>query len=227
MRRRKSAVPVAGGYLAAASILMIGGLALHGPIAPDLSDQMTKIAGAPLVWIVAHWLAAAALSLYVVAGLMILLSGSRLTEGGGAMATWAILSVGAFWVLGTAIAEATAVTRAAVAGDAPLFELWWSFAEGQANGVVLMALAIAVIAGREARSSAGTMPTWAARAGEGAALASAAGWAAGMWLDVPAARVLWLVATVVMSAWTFWLGIALVKTPTAAARSDRPAAAVA
>ena len=225
MKRSQSAVRLAGGYLAAASFLMIAALALHGPIAPDLSDQMTRIAGAPTAWIVAHWLAAAALSLYVAAGLLILVSGSRLAEGAGPMAAWSVLTVGAFWVLTTAIAEATAVTRAAVAGDAPLFEMWWSFAEGHANGVVLMGLAIAVIAGREARSATPATPAWAARAAVVAALTSPAAWAVGMWLDVRAANVVWLVATVLMSAWTLWLGAALLQRPTAAAASARPAAA--
>lgn len=223
MPRTNTAVRVGGGYLGAGSLLMIAALALHGPIAPVLSDQMAKIAGAPSAWIVAHWLAAAALSLYVAAGLMILTSGSRLADAPGPMAAWTVLTVGAFWVLTTAIAEATAVTRAAVAGNAPLFEMWWSFAEGHANGVVFMALAIAVIARREARSEAPSLPAWAARGGALAALASSAGWAVGMWLDIRAANVLWLVATVVMSAWTLWLGIALMRRPAVAVRSERTA----
>ena len=225
MKRMDAALRVGGGYLAVGSVLMIMALALHGPIAPDLSDQMVRIAGAPTVWIVAHWLAAAALSLYVVAGLVVLTAASRLTDGPGLLAAWSVLTLGAFWVLTTAIAEATAVTRAAVAGDTPLFEMWWSFAEGHANGVVLMALAIAAIASREVRSLEPVMPGWACQVGVVAGLGSTAGWAAGMWLEVPVANVLWLVATVFMSAWTLWLGVALVRRPAAAARSEHPAAA--
>jgi hypothetical protein len=223
MTRTDTAVRVGGGYLAAASVLMIAALALHGPIAPDLSEQMTRIAEAPTAWIVAHWLAAAALSLYVAAGLLILTSGSRLVEGAWSMGAWTFLTVGAFWVLTTAIAEATAVTRAAVAGNTPLFEMWWSFAEGHANGVVVMALAVAVIASREARSSDPIMAPWAARTGAVAALASPAGWAAGMWLGVRVGSLAWLVATVLMTAWTLWFAIALMRRPAAAARARRPA----
>lgn len=225
MKRTDTAVRVGGGYLAAASVLMIAALALHGPIAPDLTEQMNRIAGAPTAWIVAHWLAAAALSLYVAAGLLILTSGSRLVEGSWAMGAWTLLTVGAFWVLTTAIAEATAVTRAAVAGDTLLFEMWWSFAEGHANGVVVMALAVAVIASREARSADAVMAPWAARAGAVAAIASPVGWAGGMWLGVRVGSLVWLVATALMTAWTLWFAIALMRRPAAAARSQRPAAA--
>jgi hypothetical protein len=227
MNRTDTAVRVGGGYLAAASVLMIAALALHGPIAPDLSEQMTRIAEAPNAWIVAHWLAAAALSFYVVAGLLILTSGSRLVEGAWPMGAWTVLTVGAFWVLTTAIAEATAVTRAAVAGNTLLFEMWWSFAEGHANGVVVMALAVAVIASREARSEDPIMAPWAARAGAIAAIASPVGWAAGMWLGVRVGGLVWLAATVLMTAWTLWFAIALMRRrPATATHSHRPAAAV-
>jgi hypothetical protein len=226
MTSTETAVRVGGGWLAAGSFLLIGALVVHGPIAPDLSEQMAMIAAAPTAWVLAHWLSAAALSLYFMAGLVILTCRSRLTEGVGSMAAWSVLSVGALWVLTTAIAEATAVTRAAVAGDAPLFELWWSFAEGHANGIVLIALAIAVIASREARSAGAAMPPWAALAGVVAAVASAAGWAAGMWLGVRAGNVIWLVATVLMSVWTLSLGFSLMRRPATADRSARPAAAI-
>jgi hypothetical protein len=225
MKRTDTAVRVGGVYLAAASVLMIAALALHGPIAPDLTEQMTRIAGAPTGWIVAHWLAAAALSLYVAAGLLILTSGSRLVEGSWAMGAWTVLTVGAFWVLTTAIAEATAVTRAAVAGDTLLFEMWWSFAEGHANGVVVMALAVVVIASREVRSADAVMAPWAARAGAIAAIVSPIGWAGGMWLGVRVGSLVWLVATALMTAWTLWFAIGLMRRPAAAAaRSQRPAA---
>jgi hypothetical protein len=69
---------------------MIATLGFHGPIAPDHNDQMTRIADAALRWSVVHWVAAAGLSLYAVTGLVILTSGSRLTEGWWTMTAWAV-----------------------------------------------------------------------------------------------------------------------------------------
>ena len=58
MPHANRAVRVAGTWLAIASFLIVATLVLHGPIAPDLSDQMRRIVGAPLRWAVAHWIAA-------------------------------------------------------------------------------------------------------------------------------------------------------------------------
>ena len=142
---------VAGTWLAIASLLIIATLVLHGPISPDLTDQMRRIADGPMRWVWAHWIAAASLSLYAVAGLVVLASGSRLTETWWTLTAWAVMPVGSIWTLTTAVAEATAVTNAAVSGNIEMFEMWWVFAEGKANGFAFVALAIAVIAGNEAR----------------------------------------------------------------------------
>ncbi|MDX1673854.1 MAG: hypothetical protein R3314_03535 [Longimicrobiales bacterium] len=47
MTQSDRAVQVGGAWLAVASALMLIVFGLHGPIAPDLHDQMTKIAEAP------------------------------------------------------------------------------------------------------------------------------------------------------------------------------------
>jgi hypothetical protein len=186
---------------------MIAVLALHGPLAPDLGEQMAKISAAPDRWRVAHWLAAAALSFYAMTGLLVLSAGSRLTTSGATRSAWAVVSIGALWTLTTALAEATSVTAAAIAGRREAFEAWWAFAEGKATGFAFVALAVATIAWAESRSSDPATPRWAAGVGAVAGLASFAGWALGMWLGVPVGSLLWVVASMVMSAWTLWFGL--------------------
>ena len=214
-----TAIQTAGGWLAAASLLMIAVFALHGPLAPDLGEQMTRISAAPDRWRVAHWFAAAALSFYAMTGLLVLSAGSRLTISGAARSAWAMVSIGALWTLTTALAEATAVTAAAIEGRQEAFETWWAFAEGKATGFAFVALAVAVIAWHEFRSSDPATPRWAAGVGAVAGVASFAGWALGMWMEVAAGSLLWVVASMVMSAWTFWFGLRLVVRGSRAAES--------
>jgi hypothetical protein len=116
-----TAVRVAGTWLAIASSLLIAALVVHGPLAPDLSDQMKKIADGAMAWSVIHWVSAASLSLYAVTGLVVLTSGSRLARGWWTMTAWAVLTVSALWTMTTAVTEATVVThlpRAQPAKDA-------------------------------------------------------------------------------------------------------------
>src|SRR5687768_13786352 len=106
MRRTYDRVRVGGTWLAVASGLMIATLVLHGPIAPDLHDQMARIANRPTVWAVAHWIAAAGLSIYAVAGLVVLTSESRLTEGWWtttALGMWFGIGLGSLVWLATSI----------------------------------------------------------------------------------------------------------------------------
>lgn len=211
------AVQVGGAWLAIASLLMIAALGIHGPIAPHLHDQMTRIADGAMRWSVAHWIAAAGLSLYAVSGLIILTSQSRLTAGVGTMTAWAVISVGCLWTMTTAVAETTVVTQAAVSGNAETFAAWWAFAEGKANGFAFVALAVAVIASGEARAPARATPTWSAWLAVVAAVGSVVGWALGMWLGVAAGSFLWVVSSIVMSVWTLWFGVALTRASSAAA----------
>jgi hypothetical protein len=85
-------------------------------------------------------------------------SGSRLAGGWWTITVWAGLTVSALWTMTTAVAEATVVTDAAVSGAKEMFEAWWAFAEGKANGIAFLALAIVVISGNEARSSERAVP---------------------------------------------------------------------
>lgn len=59
-------------WLAVASLLLAGALAFHGPLAADLDQQMSTIAAAATRWAVAHSVAAPALALFAVAGLIAL-----------------------------------------------------------------------------------------------------------------------------------------------------------
>lgn len=206
-------VRVAGAWLAIASLLMIVVLGLHGPIAPDLHHQMTRIADAAVRWSVVHWIAAAALSLYVVSGLIVLTSHSRLTDGWWTLTAWAVICVGCLWTMTTAVAEGTVVAEAAASGSEATYAAWWAFAEGMANGFAFFALAVAVIAGSEARRPEGATPAWAAWLGAGAGVASFSGWALGMWFGVAAGNLLWVLSSLVMSLWMFWFGAVLMRTP--------------
>lgn len=216
MRRTYDRVRVGGTWLAVASGLMIATLVLHGPIAPDLNEQMTRIANRPAVWAVAHWIAAAGLSTYAVAGLIVLTSESRLTEGWWTTTAWAFLPITALWTLTTAVAEATAVTDAVNSGNAEMFAAWWAFAEGMATGFAFLALAVAVIAGNEAKSIGGATPSWAAWTAVIAGVASFTGWALGMWFGMGVAMLLWLASSILMNVWIVWFGIGLTRSPVSA-----------
>jgi hypothetical protein len=222
MQRTNSKVRVGGTWLAVASALMIAVFALHGPISPDLNEQMTRIATDPTRWLVAHWIAAAGLSLHVVVGLLILTSESRLTGGWWAATAWAVLPVGALWTMTTAVAEATVVTNAAVSGNSEVFDAWWAFAEGKATGFAFLALAVAVIAGNEAQSGERVTPAWSARTAMVAGIASFTGWALGMWFGIGLGSHLWVASSILMSAWTVWFGVALTRSPVNAIVTGEP-----
>lgn len=208
-------VGVAGSWLAVASFLMIVVLVGHGPISPDLDEQMRRIAGRVTRWTVVHWIAAASLSLYVVTGLLVLTARSRLTRSWGTLTAWAVLTVGALWTMTTAVAEATAVVGAVAAGNTESFEAWWAFAEGKATGFAVLALAVTVIAGNEARSPERAGPAWPTWVGMAAGVGSFFGWALGMWVGIAPASLVWVASSVVMSVWTLWFGIGLMRTAAA------------
>jgi len=211
MPHTNTAVRVAGTWLAIASALLVAVLVLHGPLAPDVNDQMKKIADGAKMWSGIHWVSATSLSLFAVAGLVVLTSGSRLVGGWWTMTAWAVLTVSALWTMTTAVAEATVVTRAAVSGATEMFEAWWAFAEGKASGIAFLALAVAVISGNEARSSERAVPAWSAWFAMVSAVASSAGWALGRWFGVDFGNLLWVASSVLMSLWTVWFGLALMR----------------
>ncbi|MBX7435078.1 hypothetical protein JDV09_23695 [Mycobacterium sp. Y57] len=114
----------------------------------------------------------------------------------------------------TAVAETTVMANAAVSGRAETFEAWWAFSEGKANGYAVMALAVAVVAANEARVADGVRPTWFAWAAVAAGVASFLGWALGVWFGIAVGNLVWLVASIVMSAWIFAFGVALMRSST-------------
>jgi hypothetical protein len=172
---------------------------------------MKKIADGATAWSVIHWVAAASLSLYAVTGLVVLTSASRLAGGSWTMTAWAVLTVSALWTMTTAVAEATVVTNAAVSGTKEMFEAWWAFAEGKASGIAFLALAVAVIAGNEAQSSERAVPAWSAWIAMVSGVASFAGWALGRWFGVDFGNILWVASSAVMSLWTLWFGVGLMR----------------
>ncbi len=206
-----TAVRVAGTWLAVASLFLTVALISHGPLAPDLGEQMQMVTGRAQTWVAIHWASAAALSLFALAGIIVLTSGSRLVRGWWSMTAWGVLTISALWTMTTAVAEATAVTNAAVSGAREMFEAWWAFAEGKATGIAFLALAVAVISGNEAQSPERAVPAWSAWLAMVAGIASFAGWALGRWLGVDFGNLLWVASSVVMSLWTLWFGVALTR----------------
>ncbi len=214
MTHTNKAIRVAGTWLAIASLLMVVTFIFHGPVPNGLNDQMNSIAEGATRWSVVHWVAAAALSLFTVTSLVVLTAGSRLTEGWWTLTAWAVLPVGALWTMTTAVAEATVIANAAVAGNIETFQAWWPFAEGKATGFTFVALAVAVIAGNEAQSSERAVPVWSAWAAMVAGLASFAGWAVGVWVGISLGTLVWVVSSLLMSLWTLWFGVVLMRSKT-------------
>ena len=213
MTQSDRAAHVGGAWLAVASALMLIVFALHGPIAPDLDTQMTRIAEAAGRWAAVHWTAASALSLFAVSGLILLTSRSPRTDGAWTLTAWAVVCVGSLWTVTTAVVETTVVADAAAAGDVGTYAVWWEFAEGSGHGFAFLALAIAVIAGSDARSPARVTPAWSAWAAVIAGIGSFLGWALGMWLGVAIGNPLWVAASTGMCLWTLAFGIGLARAP--------------
>lgn len=203
---------MAGAWLAIGSLLFVVSLVLHPPPSPDTGEFMATIADEPALWVTAHWAAAMALTLFVVAGLVMLTARSRLTRNWWTTTAWAVLVVGSLWVTTTAVAEATVITQAAVAGDTATFEAWQLFAEGKAIGFGFLAAAIAVIAGNEARSAQSVTSVWTSWIGAVAGVAAFVGFVVlGLLLGIALGGLVWVVSTIVMSLWTLWFGVALVR----------------
>lgn len=215
---------VAGVWLAIASPLLAGALVGHGPLHPDMTAQMGVIADSPVRWAIVHWASAAALSLFALAGLIMLAARSRLTEAWWTMSAWGVLTVGALWTMTTAVAEATVVSAAAEAGDIATFEAWWAFSEGKATGFMFLALAVAVIAGDEARTAHRATPAWASYIAVIFGIGAFLGWPLGIWLGITLGSFIWLVASLVMSLWTLWFGLGLALTAAPGRSEIKPGA---
>lgn len=214
-------VRVAGAWLALGSLLLAVSLALHPPPSPNAGEFMTIIAENATLWVAVHWGAALALTMLVIAGLLVLTAGSRLTRTWWTMSAWAVLVVGALWVTTTAVAEATVITAAAAAGDAATFEAWQLFAEGRAVGFGFLVAAVAVIAVDEARSALSVTSAWAAWIGVVAAVAAFVGYVVlGLVLGIAIGGPIWLVSTIVMSLWTLWFGAGLARSGRSSAEPE-------
>ena len=212
MTSDQHALRVAGAWLAGASLLLALALSFHGPLHPDLEVQMTHIGASASRWAAVHWTAAAAFSCFAIAAVLVLVSGTRMTRTGQTISAWAVVLVGALWTLTTAVTEVTVIADLAASGDLAQFKAWWSFAEGHGNGFSMLAIAAAVIAWNEYQDPHRLLPRWSAAIGALAGLASFAGWALGVWLDVGPANLLWLLASGMMCVWLAWLGTALART---------------
>ncbi|MDX1673855.1 MAG: hypothetical protein R3314_03540 [Longimicrobiales bacterium] len=92
--------------------------------------------------------------------------------------------------------------------------MWWEFAEGKGHGFAFVALAIAVIAGSDARSRTGVTPAWSAWAAVVAGIGSFAGWVLGTWFGVAVGDPLWVAASMAMCLWTLAFGVGLNRAPT-------------
>ena len=211
MRHSSAATRAAGAWLAIASVLLAIVFVFHGPPEHHVADQMTVIARESARWVAVHWMAAVALSLFAMAGLIILGAGSRLTASGWTISAWALLPVGALWTLVTAVAEATAVTNAAVAGNKEDFAAWWAFSEGFGNGFAGLALCVAVIAANEMRAAEKATPAWASSVAVFAGIASFTGWTLWSWADLGFAAPFWVASSILMCAWLLWFGTGLVR----------------
>jgi hypothetical protein len=212
MAHTEGGTRAAGVWLAVASPLLAAALIGHGPIHPEMSQQMGVIADGPIRWEIVHWASAASLSLFALTGLIVLAARSRLTEAWWTMSAWGVLTVGALWTMTTAVAEATVVSTAAAAGDRATFEAWWAFSEGKATGFMFVALAVAVIAGKEAQAAHRATPAWASYVAVVAGIGTFLGWPLSMWFGVIIGSVIWVVTALVMSLWTFWFGVGLALT---------------
>jgi hypothetical protein len=201
----------AGVWLAIASFLMTGAIIAHGPIDPDLDQQIQHIAQTTPQWIIVHWISAAGLSLFAMTGLIVLSAQSRLTNVWWTITAWAVLTVGALWTMTTAVVEATVVADAALARNTAVYAPWSAFAEGKANGFMFVTLAVAVIAGHEIRTAPKTLPDWSSWVAVAAGTLAFIGWPLGMWFGVAIGGILWVIGSVVASLWTLWLGVRLAQ----------------
>lgn len=204
-------IRVGGAWLAIGSLAFVVGLVLHPPPSPNPSEFMATIAGAPTQWMAAHWLSAIAASLFVVVGLIILTAESRLTHNWWTTTAWAVLIVGALWIVTAALAEATVSTAAAVEGDTATFEMWQLFAEAHAAAFVAMAVPLALIAGNEARNGPETTPVWASWIGVAAGVVAAVAFVLVLGVGIAVAGILWLASAIVMSLWALWFGVSLAR----------------
>lgn len=204
-------IRVGGAWLSIGAIALIASLLLHAQPSPVPNEFMANIASEPLQWMIAHWLAALSSSLFVIAGLIILTTHSRLTHRWWTVTAWAVTIVGSLWITSTAMIEATVGLSAAVDGDVATFVEWQLFGQGLALAFVGVAPALALIAYNEAQNGPETTPVWASWIGAAAGIVAAVAFALVIGLGVSRAGIVWIPTTIVMSLWIVWFGLSLAR----------------
>ncbi len=210
---------VAGAWLAIASVLLGFVLVGHGPIHPDLAQQMQVIASGVTLWVVVHWAAAAALSLFVVASLIVLTAGSRLTERVGPIVGGGFRS--ARFGHDDRRGRGTP-SRSRRRND---------MADSRSGGRSPRAgqrLHVPLPGGcrdrrNEALSRQQVTPTWASLVGVVAGLGAFVGWPLGMWFGIGLGSLVWVASSFVMALWTLWFGLGLARTEISASTAARSA----
>lgn len=197
--------------------LCIGGLLLaiilpvHGPTYADLSVQMEHIAHGHGQWAIVHWSAALALVLMAGAGFFYFVETLLGRRQGAPAGAWLMLALGSLLTIGTAVAEATAMSVAAENGDLETFLIWWPFASGLGNGFMVVALAVAVIAFSSAKTDDPPVASWLCWLGIAFAAFSAIGWSLGQHFGQSLGGPLWFVSTVAMALWLSLFGFRSIR----------------
>ena len=204
-------IQVGGAWLSIGAIALIASLLLHAQPSPVPNEFMSNIAAEPVQWMIAHWLGALSSTLFVIAGLIILTTHSRLTHRWWSVTAWAVVIVGSLWITSTALIEATVGLSAAVDGDVATFVEWQLFGQALALAFVGVAPALAVIAYNEARNGPETTPVWASWIGAAAGIVAAAAFALVIGMGVSMAGIVWIPTTIVMSLWIVWFGLSLAR----------------
>jgi len=202
-----------------ASLLSLA-LVFHGPIDPDLTKQLHKVADGSHRWAIVHSGAAVALFLISGSAFLTLVARAAGETVAGHPGAWMVMALGALTTFTTAVAEATVVSGAAHHTDQATFDTWWAFSSGMANGFFALAIATGFIALAQLRSGASDMPRWAVRIGTTSGFVSAIGWSLGQHLGIWIGGPVWLVSTLVMCLFLAGYGLA-----PSIARRPRPATA--
>lgn len=204
-------IRVGGAWLAIAAIAFIASLLLHARPSPDPNEFMANIAAAPTQWMIAHWVAAISSALFVIVGLIMLTTDSRLTDKWWTLTAWAVLIVGSLWIMSTALIEATVVTVAAVEGDTATFVEWQLYGQALALSFVLVSPALASIAYNEARNGPETTPVWASWIGVLAGIVAGLAFFLLIAIGIPMAGVVWIPTTILTALWVLWFGVSLAR----------------
>ncbi len=207
--RSKSVGRDASLWLVLGAALLAVVLVAHGPTHADLGRQMENISDSNGQWAVVHWFATGALLLLTGAGFMFFAETVAGRGTGAPVGAWLVLAIGSLVTIGTAVSEATAITRAAETGDLEAFVIWWEFAGGLGNGFLAVGLATAVIAWTAASSPTPPIPVWACRFGALFGLLSAIGWSLGQHFRVDIGGPIWFVSTLLVCLWLVVFGFGL------------------